>query len=90
MIEQRFLLTSEVIGLIEIDAAVPVIGWQSLGRRAISRLAQQGTACADRMAFGKACAKEFCQTELVEADYQQILADLEAEFSRFVQGLPAR
>jgi hypothetical protein len=78
-------LSSEVIGLIEIDAGLPSIGWGLPRSRASLQLGLQSSDCTARMTVGMAYRTEFDQTEFVEADSPQMAAELEAEFSRLMR-----
>jgi hypothetical protein len=83
-------LSSQVVGLIEIDAAAPEIDWGSSSRGTYSgRLCRCGNGYADRIAIGNDGAMELVEAELIAADAQQLTADLQAEFDRLVRCMRA-
>jgi hypothetical protein len=79
-------LTSEAIGLIEVDAGPLALGWGSLSRVTLPKqFCPRTSGGTNRMAFDAVCPTEF-----IAGDAQQLMSDLEAEFNRLRQRLRAK
>ena len=77
-------MSSQVVGLIEVDASLQSIGWGCVSRVGCpSRFAGLSSDYAGNVAGGGAV----CPTEFVEVDSQQLVADLEAELAQLKRHL---
>ena len=77
-------MVSEVIGIVEIAADIPVVDWYVKHSRPAQWMA------SDRMVGRTVCPAEMVANDYVEADIDSLWAELQAEYCYIRQQLPAR